>query len=193
MIVVGHKSRYFGEIQEIASSLGKDIYPVFNVSDEVLDGLRASGEDLSFVVAVGNSALRRELFIAGLESGLKASEPLIHKSASISGTANLSLGTHVNQLASVGSNTTIGMNCQVNRACSIGHDVMIDDHVSFGPNATVCGGVFIGTGALIGAGSVILPSLKIGNSAVVGAGAVVTKDVPEGVTVVGNPAKPVPR
>lgn len=43
--------------------------------------------------------------------------------------------------------------------------------------------------ASIGAGAVILPGLTIGENAVVGAGAVVTKDVPDGVTVVGNPAR----
>ncbi len=43
--------------------------------------------------------------------------------------------------------------------------------------------------AAIGTGAVILPGVTIGEGAVVGAGAVVTKDVGDGVTVVGNPAR----
>ncbi|HTR22287.1 MAG TPA: acyltransferase [Gemmatimonadales bacterium] len=43
--------------------------------------------------------------------------------------------------------------------------------------------------AAIGTGAVILPGVVIGAGATVGAGAVVTKDVPDGVVVVGNPAR----
>jgi acetyltransferase-like isoleucine patch superfamily enzyme len=44
-------------------------------------------------------------------------------------------------------------------------------------------------GASIGAGAVIVCGVTIGENAMVGAGAVVTKDIPDNVTVVGNPAK----
>jgi maltose O-acetyltransferase len=49
--------------------------------------------------------------------------------------------------------------------------------------------VSIGQNVWIGGGAIILPGLTIGDDAVVGAGAVVTRDVPEGVTVLGNPAR----
>lgn len=44
--------------------------------------------------------------------------------------------------------------------------------------------------AAIGSNATILPGITIGEAAMVGAGSVVTKDVPDGATVVGNPAKP---
>lgn len=47
-------------------------------------------------------------------------------------------------------------------------------------------------GAAIGAGAVIVCGVTIGKGALVGAGAVVTKDVPDGATVVGNPARILP-
>lgn len=47
----------------------------------------------------------------------------------------------------------------------------------------------IGNGVRIGSGSVILP-VKIGDGAIIGAGSVVTKDVDPGMTVCGNPARP---
>ncbi|MCJ7995238.1 sugar O-acetyltransferase [Rhizobium cremeum] len=53
--------------------------------------------------------------------------------------------------------------------------------------------VTIGKDVWIGGAAVILAGVTIGDGAIVGAGAVVTRDVPAGVTVVGNPAKPLPR
>jgi maltose O-acetyltransferase len=49
--------------------------------------------------------------------------------------------------------------------------------------------VSIGRNVWIGGGAIILPGLTIGDDAVVGAGAVVTRDVPQGATVLGNPAR----
>ena len=43
--------------------------------------------------------------------------------------------------------------------------------------------------AAVGTGAIVLPGVTIGAGAMVGAGAVVTADVPDGVTVVGNPAQ----
>lgn len=53
--------------------------------------------------------------------------------------------------------------------------------------------VAIGNDAWIGGGAIILGGVTIGDGAVVGAGAVVTRDVAEGTTVIGNPAREVRR
>ena len=44
-------------------------------------------------------------------------------------------------------------------------------------------------GASIGGGAIIMPDIEVGQYAMVGAGAVVTKNIPEYVVVVGNPAR----
>jgi maltose O-acetyltransferase len=49
--------------------------------------------------------------------------------------------------------------------------------------------VRIGHDVWIGGGAIILPGVSVGNNAIIGAGSVVTRDVPEGVTVMGNPAR----
>ena len=43
--------------------------------------------------------------------------------------------------------------------------------------------------AHIGSGAVVCPGVTIGHSAIVGPGAVITDDVPDGATVLGNPAR----
>ena len=53
--------------------------------------------------------------------------------------------------------------------------------------------VEIGADVWVGGGAIILPGVRIGARAVIGAGSVVTRDVPEGATVVGNPARALPR
>ena len=51
----------------------------------------------------------------------------------------------------------------------------------------------IGDNAWIGGGAIILGGVSIGDRAIVGAGAVVTRDVAADTTVVGNPARLIPR
>lgn len=48
--------------------------------------------------------------------------------------------------------------------------------------------ITIGNGVWLGGSVVVCPGVTIGNNVVVGAGAVVTKDIPDNVVIVGNPA-----
>jgi maltose O-acetyltransferase len=49
--------------------------------------------------------------------------------------------------------------------------------------------VRIGRNVWIGAAAIILPGVSIGNDGLIGAGSVVTRDVPDGATAFGNPAR----
>ena len=81
--------------------------------------------------------------------------------------------------------------------------VTIEDDVFIGPNVTFTNDLYppsgsanwketkVKSGASLGASSVILPGITIGSKARVGAGAVITKDIPDGETWVGVPAKKV--
>ena len=52
--------------------------------------------------------------------------------------------------------------------------------------------ITIGRNVWIGAGALILPGVTIGDDAIIGAGSVVSRNVPEGLTVVGIPARILP-
>lgn len=87
------------------------------------------------------------------------------------------------------SNILVGRCFHANLNSYIEHDCVIGDFVTFAPGVRCNGNVRIGNFAYIGAGAMIRQGLTIGAGAVVGMGAVVVKDIPDGVTVVGNPAK----
>ena len=54
---------------------------------------------------------------------------------------------------------------------------------------TKIGKVSIGDNVFIGAESVVLPNVKIGNNVIIGANSTVSKDIPDNVVAVGNPAR----
>lgn len=98
-------------------------------------------------------------------------------------------GALVSPYVTFTSNIRIGRCFHANLYSYVEHDCVIGDFVTFAPGAKCNGNVQIGDYAYIGSGAVIKQGLTIGAGATVGMGAVVTKDVPPGVTVIGNPAR----
>jgi sugar O-acyltransferase (sialic acid O-acetyltransferase NeuD family) len=104
-------------------------------------------------------------------------------------------GSILSPFVTLTSNVRIGRFFHANIYSYVAHNCMIGDFVTFAPGVKCNGNVviedyaYIGTGAIIKQGNEKEP-LVIGRNAVVGMGAVVTKNVPSGVTVIGNPAKP---
>ena len=66
-------------------------------------------------------------------------------------------------------------------------------NVEITAGSVIGGFVEICEGGYVGINSVLRNRIKIGKKAFVGMGAVVTKSVEDGITVVGNPAKPFER
>jgi len=117
--------------------------------------------------------------------------------------------TLIHQGARIGQNCTIGSHCNIcecqignsvsiQTACHITRGTIVEDNVFIGPGVVTLNDSLVGralkaptikSGAKIGGGTVLLPGVTIGQNATVGSGAIVTKDVPEGATVVGNPAR----
>ena len=93
----------------------------------------------------------------------------------------------VNYEARIGKNVRFhGCNCVGNSTSGV---PTIGNSVEFGVGSSVIGGITIADDVKIGAGAVVIPGIKIGQWAKVGAGAVVVRDVPDGATVIGCPAK----
>src|SRR5262249_40448455 len=106
----------------------------------------------------------------------------------------------VHRTAAIGRNAYIGPYSIIG-AASIGDDVKIASRASIlsGRRQHEVGGVGragaaprpagggMGEGSWIGEGAIVMAN--VGCNSIVGAGSVVVRDVPDGVTVVGNPAR----
>jgi len=150
--------------------------------------------DKSVVFAIANSKIRETLEAKCKQDGLaivsvKASNSIVLDHVEIGEGAVL---CHFTQLT---SNIKIGKQFHANIYSYVAHDCVIGDYVTFAPKVQCNGNVhiedhaYIGTGAIIKQGTPARP-LVIGKGAIVGMGAVVTKNVAPGVTVIGNPARP---
>jgi UDP-3-O-[3-hydroxymyristoyl] glucosamine N-acyltransferase len=87
--------------------------------------------------------------------------------------------------------TVIGDGTKIDTRCHIAHNVKIGKNCLITSGVTIGGSAEIGDDVYIGIGALIRNKIKIGKGAIIGMGAVVVTDVPEGITVVGNPAKPI--
>jgi serine acetyltransferase len=85
----------------------------------------------------------------------------------------------------INRNASIGARCMIRASTTVGNTVA--------PDGTDLGSPVIGDDVEFGAGAIVVGPVTIGSGARVGAGAVVVRDVPAGVVVVGNPARPVSR
>lgn len=140
--------------------------------------------------SVGSSSLRRNIYNEFKKRGYYF-ETVVHPGAIIAADSELDEGVQVMAGAVIQPGCVIGCNTIINTRASIDHDCQIGSHVHIAPGAVLSGGVHVDEGVHIGTGAVIIQGIKIGKYSVVGAGAVVTEHVPEGVVVVGVPAKEV--
>ena len=147
----------------------------------------ACTELLSLLPGWTGSLVRRAFYAATLEA--------------CSDHAYISFGTvFAHRAARVGRSTFIGPYGVIGSA-TIGDGVKIGSRVSIlsgrhqhssrpGNAATdqpTFSSITIGAGAWIGEGAIVMAN--VGRNAIIGAGAVVVRDVPDGATVVGNPAR----
>jgi sugar O-acyltransferase (sialic acid O-acetyltransferase NeuD family) len=142
------------------------------------------------IVAIGDSQTRRQIV-----ERLGARYGVLRSTSTIIGPGvEVGEGSVFCAFTMVTASARVGRHFQCNIYSYVAHDCIVGDYVTFAPrvscngNVHIADGVYVGTGAVIRPGSADRP-LTIGENAIIGMGAVVTKDVPAGVTVVGNPAK----
>jgi len=117
---------------------------------------------------------------------------IVHPAAIVGKGVRLGQGDRVMAGAILNPDCVLGNNVVINTAAIVEHDCRIEDHAQVAPGARLAGGVQVGEGSIVGIGATVIQGVRIGRYAVVGAGAVVLHEVPDSVTVVGIPARPLP-
>lgn len=142
-----------------------------------------------FDIAVGNNRIRRQ--IAGRAAALGFKLPvLIHPDATVSPSATVGQGSVIMAKAVVQADSVLKDGVIVNTAATVDHDCLLDAFVQISPGAHLSGNTHIGEESWIGTGACSRQQIRIGSRATIGAGAVIVRDVSDGMTVAGNPAKP---
>ena len=156
---------------------------------EQLAGLRARGV-ARFIVALGDNRQRQAVFEEIAKTGF-VPVAAVHPSTQRGGRVTIGAGTLVVAGAVVNVDSVIGEDVIINTGATVDHDCRIGAHAHLSPGVHLAGGVAVGELSHIGIGAVVLPYLSIGRASTVGAGAVVRENVPDGVMVAGNPARPI--
>lgn len=114
---------------------------------------------------------------------------IIHPLSNISRKATYGIGNFIGAFTTISVNTKIGNHIIIQDHCNIGHDSSIGDFSHLYVGNIICGKNQIGKQVSLYTGSTIYPKVKISDHAIVGAGSVVMRNIKEGITVIGNPAK----
>jgi len=87
------------------------------------------------------------------------------------------------------SNTIIGKGSKINGLCFIGSNCILGHNVWITGSTMLAGSVSVGNNVSIFSKVIVRDQCCIGDNVIIGMGSVVTKNIPEGETWVGHPAK----
>jgi sugar O-acyltransferase (sialic acid O-acetyltransferase NeuD family) len=172
-------------------SLGDEIngYPILCKTNEV--AAKYQQNDVQFIFALYKPGSMRErvqlLRSYGIDSSRFAS--FVHPSSYVSASARVGSGTVILSHCSINANVTLGDFNILNSSVVVEHDSRLADCVFVAAGACVGANVHIKDGAFLGLNSTIREQVTIGNYAFVGMGSNVLRDVDDGSTVYGNPAR----
>jgi len=155
--------------------------------DEQLPEIRRTGVRFAFP-AIGNNGIREEKGAELVALGFEL-PAAVGPSAILSPSAQIGRGVALFGGAVVNADARIEDFAIINTNASVDHDCRIGRAVHVAPGCSIAGCVQIGDRTFLGAGTSVIPSIMIGSDVLIGAGSVVIRNLPDGVTAVGAPAR----
>jgi sugar O-acyltransferase (sialic acid O-acetyltransferase NeuD family) len=148
----------------------------------------APESDDVFICAIGAPAMRHAMTEKIKKRGGRFVS-IVHPTAVVADGVQLGEGVIVCPLSLVSADARVGDGVVVYYHSSVDHDAIVGPFTQISGHCDIMGAASVGAGVFLGSHAAIFPRVKVGDRAVVGAGAVVIDDVPDGMTVVGVPAR----
>lgn len=150
------------------------------------------GEFDGALVAIGHCASRWALHERLRSAGARL-VTIVHPGAHVSRHARVGAGSVLMAGAILQFGARVGEAVIVNTGATVDHDCVIEDGVHLCPGSHLGGRVHVGRLGWVGIGSSVRQGVRIGESVTIGAGAAVVDNLPDGITAVGVPARPLAR
>ncbi|QQR69794.1 MAG: acetyltransferase [Alphaproteobacteria bacterium] len=155
--------------------------------DEHLARLFAKGYRHAFV-AIGSNVMRRRMADEARKIGFILVSAVSPR-AVLSPSCRLGTGVAVMAGVVVNAESVIEDLVILNTGASVDHDCRIGVTAHIAPQCALAGNVQVGESTFLGVGCKVIPGVRIGAGTVIGAGSVVIRDIPDGVTAMGVPAR----
>lgn len=159
--------------------------PVVGAVDDAAD------RDEQLLVCIGPSAVRRRVVRRLSESGVGDDRFAVFaaRSARIGATSTIGAGSIILDGVVVTTDVVIGRHVVVMPNGVLTHDDQLADHATLAAGVALGGSVRVGAGAYLGMNACVRQGVTVGDDVTVGMGAVVLRDVPDGETWAGVPAR----
>lgn len=162
---------------------------------EVIGGIEVLGDeknDVAVVIGIADPAMKKSVRERILSTHVTFPS-LVSKDAWISNEVTIGYGSVIYPGVTIDYHVTIDDFVLVNKNCSLGHDSRLSDFSTLAPGVCLAGFTHLEPCVNVGINAATKQHVRIGKGAIIGGMSMVIKDVPEGVTVVGVPARIVKR
>lgn len=176
-----------GFLDDDPEALGDRSYPI-PILGKIENYHPAANEKL--VVAVGDPTTRYHV-VEILRNRGALFYTFIHSTVLLGTNVLIGSGSVVCPYCIFTNDITIGEFVFVNVTSNIGHDTQIGNYTTINSKVEITGGNRVGEECFFGVGSKVIPGREIGSRAKIGAGSVVVQNVSAGMSLFGNPAKPI--
>ena len=150
--------------------------------------IKEMANDIEFVIAIGEPAVREKLFKKLNSQNLKFAT-IVHPDVNIAETTTIGKGSIISQGCFISFNITIGDNVYIQPHASLGHDDVIKEGALLSGFTNIAGNVTIGSYSYLGLSVAVKERTTIGDNSIIGMFSAVYKDIESGVIAMGNPAR----